>query len=104
MNSANIIITGNPRQIVGKYLKRRRGGSAHHGPFFPKKPELIVGRAIRGMMPKTKKGRAAFKKLRVYISLPSELKGKKAEKIAVKNINIKSISIGELAKALGWTG
>ena len=104
VNSAYIIITGNPKQIVGKYLQRRRRGSPQHGPFFPKKPDLIVRRTVRGMLPKTKKGRAAFKKLRVHISVPDDLKEKKMEKIAIKNVKIKSISLGELAKALGWKG
>lgn len=102
VNSVDIIITGNPKQIVGKYLKRRRRGSPQHGPFFPKKPDLIVRRTIRGMLPKTKKGRDAFKKLRVHISVPDDLKDKKMEKVAIKGVRINSISLGELAKALGW--
>ena len=104
VNSADIIITGNPKQIVGKYLKMRRRGSPQHGPFFPKKPDLIVRRTIHGMLPKTRKGRAAFKKLRVHISVPVDLKKKKMEKIAIKEVKMKSISMGELAKALGWKG
>jgi large subunit ribosomal protein L13 len=104
VNAADIIITGNPKQVVGKYLKRRRGGSPQHGPFFPKKPDLIARRSIRGMLPKTKKGRAAFRKLRVHISVPADLKDKKMEKIAVKKVKIKFIYLRELAKALGWSG
>jgi large subunit ribosomal protein L13 len=104
VNAAEIVITGNPKQIVGKYLKRRRGGSAHHGPFFPKNSDLIVRRAVRGMIPKTKKGRAAFRKLRVHISVPPELKDKKMEKIAIKKVKINFIRVEELAKALGWKG
>ncbi len=104
VNSAEVVITGNPRQIVSKYLKRRRGGSAHHGPFFPKNPDLIVRRAVRGMMPKTKKGRASFRKLRVHILVPSEHKDKKMEKIAIKKVKVSFIRVGELAKSLGWKG
>jgi large subunit ribosomal protein L13 len=104
VNAAEMVITGSPKQTVGKYLKRRRGGSAHHGPFFPKNPDLIVRRAVRGMLPKTKKGRAAFRRLRVHVSMPSDLKDKKMEKIAVKQVKINFIRIGELAKSLGWKG
>ena len=103
VNSADAIITGNPKQTVSVYLKKRRGGSPQHGPFFPKKPDLIVRRTIRGMLPKTKKGRSAFKKLRVHISVPDDLKGK-GEQIAVKRVKVNFISVGELAKALGWKG
>jgi len=104
VNSADAIITGNPKQIVSKYLKKRRVGSPQHGPFFPKKPDLIMRRTIRGMLPKTKKGRSAFKKLRVHISVPDNLKDKKMEKIAVKKVKINFIYLKELAKALGWKG
>lgn len=102
VNAADIIITGNPKQIVGKYLKDRRRGSPQHGPFFPKKPDLIVRRTIRGMLPKTKKARTAFKKLTVYISVPDDLKDKKMEKIAIKEVKVNFISLRELATSLGW--
>ena len=101
LNSEKIIITGKPKQIVSKYLKRRRIGSPQHGPFFPKKPNLIVRRTVRGMLPKSRKGIKALKKLRVYESLPEEFKDKKAETIAVKEIKTDFITIKDLSKALG---
>ena len=72
INAEKIIITGNKKSTVGKYLNRRRIGSKHHGPFFPKMPDLVVRRSVRGMLPKTKKGRAVFKKLKVHTGLPNE--------------------------------
>src|SRR3989337_1637 len=68
VNAHKIIITGDRKKILEKYLFRRQIGSPQHGPFFPKKPELIVKRTVRGMLPyKTPKGRNALKKLRVYV-------------------------------------
>lgn len=102
VNADKAIITGNPKKIVGKYLETRRRGSPQHGPFFPKRPELIVRRTIRGMLPKTGKGRLLLKKLRVYPGIPQEFNDKKFESVAVKEVVSDFITIGELAKSLGW--
>ena len=53
------------------------------------------------MLPKTNKGRNALKKLRVYISVPAELKDKKTENIAVKEIKTNFITVKDLAKSHG---
>jgi len=102
-NAENIIITGDPKRIVGQYLKETRKGSPQHGPFFPKRPDLIVRRTTRGMLPyKTNKGRDAFKKLRVYVGIPEASKNEKLERIATKDIKTDFITVGRLAKSLGW--
>ena len=102
INSEKVIITGDPSGIVKKYLERRQRGSPQHGPFFPKQPNAIVKRAIRGMIAyKTNKGRAALKKLRVYTGRPEELKGTAAS-MATKPIRSDFLRVEDVAKALGW--
>ncbi|MBI4896218.1 MAG: 50S ribosomal protein L13 [Candidatus Aenigmarchaeota archaeon] len=103
LNAQDVIITGDPDSIKEKYLARRRRGSPQHGPFFPKQPQLIVRRTIRGMLPyKTNKGREAFKKLRVYISIPPEFSEGQYISLGAKQIKTKYIRVGELAKTIGW--
>ncbi len=102
VNSEKILITGSPKKIVGDYLKIRRIGTPQHGPFTPKKPDLIVRRTIRGMLPKDKKGRNALRKLRVYIDIPPELQKNEIKSIAVKELKSNFIRIGDLAQSLGW--
>ena len=104
VNAEKVIITGSPTKIVSDHLKKRRLGSPQHGPFYPKKPDLMVRRAIRGMLPKTKSGRNAFKRLKVYISIPKELEKKELKSIAVKEVKTSFISLEELSKSLGWRG
>ena len=100
VNAERIIITGNPANTKEKYLARRRRGSAHHGPFFPRRPDLIVRRAIRGMLPyKTNRGRNAFKRLRVYISMPEGIG--EVQKMEA-SIRTNYITIGDISKTLGW--
>lgn len=99
-NAKGVIITGTPDKIKSKYLNLRRIGSPQHGPFFPIEPDKIVRRVIRGMLPyKTNKGRAAFKRLKVYADVPSGMSG---ESIAVKTIRSNFITVGEVSKTLGW--
>ncbi|HLD39165.1 MAG TPA: 50S ribosomal protein L13 [archaeon] len=101
VNAEKVIITGDSVEITKKYLKKRSIGSPQHGPFFPTKPDLIVRRTVRGMLPyKTNKGRIAFKKLRVYIGTPVEME--KGESIAVKTVRTSYMTVGDLATQLGW--
>ena len=100
VNAEKIIITGSPDQIKEKYLARRRRGSAHHGPFYPTRPDLIVRRTVRGMLPyKTNKGRNAFKKLRVYVGTPQDVSDVQKMEASIKS---NYITVGEVAKTLGW--
>jgi len=102
VNSEEIIITGSPKKIVGKYLARRRRGSPQHGPFFPKRPDLIVKRTIGCMLPKGNKGKASIRRLRVHIGVPDEFNKKEMKTIAVKTPKTDFIRVGELSKTLGW--
>ena len=120
INSEQMIITGNPLTIKEKYLERRRRGSVVSGPFFPIRPDLVVRRTIRGMLPyKTNKGRAAFKNLRVHIgnsgmkelidenvSTPLASKhtgaGLLNEKSESAKIKTRFITVGKLSESLGW--
>lgn len=100
INAEKAIITGDKNQVLGKYLKLRSIGSPQHGPFYPKRPELIVRRTIRGMLPyKKSRGRQALKNLRVYTSQPEGVQGAKS---LAKEIRTSYITVGDLARRLGW--
>lgn len=99
INAENVIITGRPNEIKQKYLKFKAIGSPQHGPFPPRQPNMLVRRTVRSMLPyKTHKGRAAFKKLKVYTGA----NGMTGESVAVKTIKTSFITVGEVATTLGW--
>ena len=101
VNSEQMIITGNPMATKEKYTARRRRGSVVSGPFFPIRPDLVVRRTIRGMLPyKTNKGRAAFKNLRVHIGVPGGINI--SEKSEPAKIKTRYITVGKLSESLGW--
>ncbi len=79
VNCSKAIITGRKRNIIDDYNNRRKkGGSAQKGPFFPKSPEKIMKRTIRGMLSyKQGRGLAALKRIRCYNQVPVELEAAK---------------------------
>ncbi|RLC19793.1 MAG: 50S ribosomal protein L13 [Deltaproteobacteria bacterium] len=104
VNGEKAIITGDRKKIFERYLQRKQRGDVYKGPFFPRKPNLIVKRAISGMLPKNKKGENALKKLRVYIGLPEKLKDKNIEHFDnKKDVTTTFIRIENLSKKLGWS-
>ena len=47
-----------------------------HGPFHPRRPDTILSKMVRGMVPKRKPdGIGAFKRLRVYMGVPEDMRG-----------------------------
>jgi large subunit ribosomal protein L13 len=83
INAEKAIITGNPDATHADYEAKIKRGDPYHGPFYPKQPERILRRIIRGMLPFHKsRGRTAYRKLKVYRSVPAELKNEKAEIIS----------------------
>jgi large subunit ribosomal protein L13 len=103
VNSEKAIISGKKSSIKNRYKKKREIGTYRKGPFFPKMPDKIVKRTIRGMIPyQTPHGRIAFKRLKCYIGVPKEFEGKKFEIIKdVEKQPIDYLTIEELSRSLG---
>jgi len=77
VNAEETVITGRKEDVLGKFSHRRARSSivnpARHGPFYPRMPEGIVRRAVRGMLPyKKTRGREAYKRLKVYRGVPEQ--------------------------------
>jgi large subunit ribosomal protein L13 len=105
VNAEKAIITGNEEDIKERYKTRRDVGDRYKGPFFPRMPDRIVRRAIRGMLPyKTRRGRDAYKRVKVYIGVPKELEGKDIKKLEWTKDKLKHqkfIYVEELSRWLG---
>ena len=103
VNSEKAIISGKKSSIKNHYKQKREVGTYRKGPFFPRMPDMIVKRTVRGMIPyQTPHGRAAFKRLKCYIGIPKEFKDKKFE-IVEESMKqpIDYMTIEELSKSLG---
>ena len=79
-NAEKIVVSGDKKYLLNRYLDRIHRGESVHGPFFPKTPKGIVKRTIRGMIPyKSGKGRQAFKRVKVYEGIPEQFVNEKLE-------------------------
>jgi large subunit ribosomal protein L13 len=68
-NAAQIRLTGN--KLDGKFYHRHSGypgglRSESYGHLLGRKPEFVIERAVKGMLPKNSLGRQMFRKLKVY--------------------------------------
>lgn len=77
VNAERAVISGSKQSIVEEYkeyvLSKRRLKNPTKGPKKIRRPDLIVKRAIRGMLPyKKPRGREAYRRLRVYVGVPKE--------------------------------
>lgn len=69
INASQVVLTG--KKLEQKYYRRHSGypkglKSIRYDRLLEEKPEKVIELAVKGMLPKTKLGRAMFKKLRVY--------------------------------------
>jgi len=71
-NADRVIVTGRPDDIIQKYRGKYERGSKEHGPKYPKAPDRMVRRTVRGMLPDSKQGRKMYERLQVYTTEPGE--------------------------------
>ena|SRR3989344_5222268 len=103
VNCENIVVSGRKKQIIGLYNERLNRGDAYKGPFFPKMPDRIVRRTIRGMLPYTQeRGAKAYKRVKVFMGVPDSYKNQKIETVttadAKKLTTLKFITINDISK------
>jgi len=102
-NSERAIMTGNPKGVFDKYVKKLDlGRIAQKGPKLPRRAEMILRRMIRGMLPwKRTSGREAYRRIKCYIGIPEEYQNKDIKMIKIeKKITSNSISLGEMSKLI----
>ncbi len=81
-------------------------GHPRMGPFHYRRPDKIVRKSVRGMLPfKQPKGKQAYKRLKVYMGIPADFKDQKMETITnaqAKKLACPHFTVGEFAKEIGW--
>lgn len=102
VNAEQAVITGRKEDVLAKYQKRSELGS-DRGPYYPKRPDRIFKRSIRGMIPyKESRGREAFENVRVYLGNPYDEDGEILDETSLDRLsNIKFITLGEISEHLG---
>ena len=83
VNAEKAMLSGNRYKTIELYKEHLEINSVTnpiHGPFHPRRPDTMLTKMVRGMVPKRKSsGLTAFARLRVYIGVPEEMKKSKME-------------------------
>jgi large subunit ribosomal protein L13 len=111
VNAEKAMLSGDRYKTIELYKEHLEINSVTnpiHGPFHPRRPDTILSKMVRGMVPKRKTtGVEAHQRLRVYIGVPEEMKNSKLESFADSKIRKPEsyyITVGEVAKQIGWQG
>lgn len=108
-----VIVNAEKAVLSGKRLSRVKEarafldtGHPKKGPFHPRRPDQIVHRTIRGMLPhRQPRGETALRHLRVYLGVPSDLKTVAVQTIPevhFSRLRCPYITIEEYAKEIGY--
>ena len=106
VNAEKAVLSGKKKSKVAEAKEFLEVGAPRQGPFHYRRPDRILRKTVRGMLPfKQPKGKMAYKKLKVFIGVPEDLKGqqmitlKEAEAAKLKG---PYFTLAELAKEVGW--
>jgi large subunit ribosomal protein L13 len=76
VNAEKSVVTGSRTNVLAFYVANRARGSKRTGPHYPRYPDRIFRRTVRGMLPHLKtRGKEALDRLEVYMGVPTELGG-----------------------------
>ena len=109
LNAEHVVVSGRSDSTVELYrawLGTRNVANPRRGPIHLKRPEDLVRRSVRGMLPFSRaRGIEAYRGLRVYVGVPEEFSGK--ETVPVPGAGLQGlgtrryIRVGDLSKQLG---
>ncbi len=111
INADRALLSGARNAVITEWMTKLEIASRVnplYGPIHHRRPDNILRRMVRGMVPRKKsKGVTAMKRLRVYIGTPDKLKAaiftKFEDTHATRPLPV-YVTMEELSKAIGWSG
>ena len=109
VNCEKAILTGDRKTVLEAFKEKhniRTSYNPRKGPFHERRPDKMVRKMIRGMLPwPTPRGKAAYKRIVCYVGVPEKYED--VEKIVLEKSKYRSlfgkhIKIQELSHELGW--
>jgi large subunit ribosomal protein L13 len=111
LNAELALLSGKRATVIEAWKQKLELGSKVnpiYGPLHPRRPDNIMWRMVRGMVPKEKaKGTEGLKRVRFYMGVPAKYTGVKLTKIdealATRPLPMYT-TIADLAHNIGWNG
>ena len=118
-NAEHAVVSGPKTRVLANYDAKYKLNHARKGPFYPRMPDQILKRTVRGMLPyqKNSSGRGALRDLRVLIGKPPNLSGEELPDGHAwgdtgpidRPLPLKFVRLGEISSSLGvdasrWEG
>ena len=108
VNADRAVVVGPRESVLSRFKEYRARGSVRKGPFYPRRPDRIFRRTVRGMLPfHHQRGRDAFKRVMTYVGLPPEFAQLPRESLkgAEPRPSLKPpMTLGEISHLLGSEG
>ena len=111
LNAEKVLVSGRSSSVFRQWQARLEIYShvnPIYGPIHPRRPDNILRRMVRGMVPKTKtKGKSAMGRLRVYMGVPEKfasVKTSQYEDAKARRPIPQYTTIAEISKNIGWSG
>jgi large subunit ribosomal protein L13 len=106
VNAEKAVISGRKGNKVTEAKEFLGVGGVGQGPFHYRRPDRVVRKTVRGMLPfKQPKGKLAYKHLKVFIGVPESLKNEKMETVTdaeAKKLKCSYFTVGEFSREIGW--
>jgi len=111
VNCEKIMMSGtrsNQIQEYREFLEINSIINYKHGPKHPRRPDTVIARMIRGMLPYEDKpsGKTDLSRLRTYIGVPKEVKGLEKiqfEKAKIRHDTSRYTTMAEISRYIGGT-
>lgn len=106
VNCERAVISGRRLTVLAHYKAKVAQSSIRRGPFFPRPPDRLVRRTVRGMLDyKTPRGMAAFKRVMCYRGVPEAFGKEKFDTLPQANAKARGlvnyVTVHEISKLLG---
>ena len=105
VNAEKSVVTGSRANVLEIYRANRARGSVRSGPHFPRYPDRIFRRTVRGMLPHLKtRGRDAFDRLEVHMGVPPQYSAEPRQTLEAAKIRPalrRPLTLVEISRLLG---
>jgi large subunit ribosomal protein L13 len=106
LNAEKAVFSGKKKSKIAEAHLFLEVGAPARGPFHYRRPDRYLRKTLRGMVPfKQPKGKAAYKRLKVFMGVPAEFKDQKMisfDDAQSSNLKGPHFTLAELATEIGW--